>query len=87
MHFFAANYVIIWKSLHCILQLRNNREFSCVLGWSGFWPLRGLEWVGGSLVNGLSKGRQKSYSGIWSGCRLCGFWWCILSICGIFQAC
>jgi len=26
MHFLAANYVIIWKSLHCILPLRNNRE-------------------------------------------------------------
>jgi len=50
MHFFAANYVIVWKSLHCILPLRNNKESSCVYGWSGVWPLRGLECVGGSLV-------------------------------------
>jgi len=57
---FAVNYDIVWKSLRCNLPLRNNRESSCVLGWSGVWPLRALEWVGVFLVNGLPKERQSS---------------------------
>jgi len=38
-------------------------------------------------MNRLSEGRQRAYLGLWSGCRLCGYWWCILLICGIFQVC
>jgi hypothetical protein len=46
------------------------------------------EWVGDAFVNGgVLEEHQRSYSGIWFGCHLGGYWWCTPRICKIFPLC
>ena len=54
---------------------RCNKRTMPVLGWWGVWPLKGLRMGGVVLMNGwVLEGCQRSYSGIWYGCRLGGCW-------------
>ena len=52
-------FMLSYGKLHCNLPLWNTRQSSCVLGWSGVWPLRGWEWVGFFLWMGFQKDVKK----------------------------